>query len=261
MTGARQDRHDVGQVVLTLGVVGLHPPQRGGEQVASEAVDRRVDLIHRSFVSVGIGVFDHTFDAAVTGSDDPAVAGRIVHHRGEQGGSSTRAAVVVDQRRDVLGSQQRGIAGQDQDVTVVIVVGQPDQSDQRRVAGPALHPLLDEVHRDVAHVLEHGLGHPVALVAHDDRHPRGVGAGERVDHVHQHGSSAQPVQRLGARRLHPAALARGEHHRGERRGRSGGGVDRGLVHGSSGVGRAGGDGWRGRIRTCIFLIQSQAFCR
>ena len=48
----------VGEVVLALRVLRAQPAQRGREQVAAEAVDRRVDLVDLALLDVGVGVLD-----------------------------------------------------------------------------------------------------------------------------------------------------------------------------------------------------------
>ena len=80
------------------------------------------------------------------------------------------ATCVGDQLVERLGAQQRRVAGQHDDgrVVVEVVAGDRRHADQRRVAGAALHGLLDE--RDVgprrADFL-HLLGDPLGAVADD----------------------------------------------------------------------------------------------
>ena len=69
---ARSTRDRVGEVVLALRVLGAQPPQRGREQVAAEAVDRRVDLVDLELLGVGVGVLDDAGDPIVLVADDPA---------------------------------------------------------------------------------------------------------------------------------------------------------------------------------------------
>ena len=54
--------------------------------------------------------------------------------------------------------------------------------------------------------------HSAAVADHHD-HPGHRHLGQRVEHVEDHGSAAQPVQGLGPGRAHPGALAGGQHHR------------------------------------------------
>ena len=71
-----QHRDRVGQVVLALRVLGAQAAQRGREQPAPEAVDRRVDLVDLAFLGGGVGVLDDARDAPVLAPHDPAEAGR-----------------------------------------------------------------------------------------------------------------------------------------------------------------------------------------
>ena len=60
--GLPQHRDDVGEVVLALGVLGAEPPQRRREEPAAEAVDRRVDLVDRELLGIGVGLLDDAVD-------------------------------------------------------------------------------------------------------------------------------------------------------------------------------------------------------
>ena len=74
----RSTADDVGEVVLALRVLGAEPAQRGREQPAAEAVDRRVHLVDRELVGRGVGLLDDAVDAAVRVAHDAAVAGGVV---------------------------------------------------------------------------------------------------------------------------------------------------------------------------------------
>ena len=79
--------------------------------------------------------------------------------------------------------------------------------------------LLDELDIQPARgVVDERLGHPLATVAHHHHDPVDVELGQRVEHVQDHRSAAQPVQGLGAVRAHPGPLAGGQDDGGQRLG-------------------------------------------
>ena len=92
-------------------------------------------------------LLDDPGDAAVLVADDPAVAGRVVHVGGEDGGAVAPGLVEGDQAGEGLGPQQRRVARDDQHGrgVVEVVVGEGGEADHHRVARAPLDPLLDEV--------------------------------------------------------------------------------------------------------------------
>ncbi len=87
VAGAGQHGDGVGQVVLALGVGRAEPAQRRRQDAAPEAVDGRVDLVDRLLLVGGVGLLDDPGDVAVLAVHDPAVAGRVLDHGGEQRGA------------------------------------------------------------------------------------------------------------------------------------------------------------------------------
>ena len=66
--------------------------------------------------------------------------------------AASAGAVLVDQRGDGGGPQQRRVAGEHEDVAVVgveLVVGEGGEADADGVAGAPLDVLLDEVEEQV----------------------------------------------------------------------------------------------------------------
>ncbi len=205
---------DVGEVVLALRVLGAEPAQRGREQPAPEAVDRRVDLVDGEFVGVGVGLLDDAVDPPLGVAHDPAVAGGIVDPGGEQRRGGVGAAVLGGQLREGLGPQQGRVAHHDDQVVLEVeVVGEGAERDAGGVAGAALALLLDELDRDVAgELLLQGLGHVLRGMTdhHHDAFERQQL--QRVEHVQQHRTAAERVQHLGGGGAHAGALARRQHH-------------------------------------------------
>ena len=122
--------------------------QRRTEQVAAEGVDARAHLLDAQLVAAGIALLDDPQHAAVGRLDHPAVAGRVVHHTGQQ----RRRAAVGDVRGDELlhrlGLQQWRVAREDHHgrLVVEIVAGEHRHAAGGGIAGATLRGLLDEHH-------------------------------------------------------------------------------------------------------------------
>ena len=120
--GGAQHLDRVGQVVLALRVLGAQAPERGREQVAAEAVDRRVDLVDLALLDVGVGVLDDAGHPVVLVADHAAVAGRVGGGHGEHRRGGVLHSVLGGQHRDRLGAQQRVVARQHEDVVFGVEV-------------------------------------------------------------------------------------------------------------------------------------------
>jgi hypothetical protein len=161
-------------------------------------------------------VVDDGLHAAVLPPHDAAVAGRV----GQPGGQdrSGHAALVVEpgQVGQRLGPQERGVAGDDDDVALVVaVVGEDGEPDGNGVARPPLDPLLHELERHLGLPLQ-GLDDLLRPVADDHDDPLQVQLRQGLDDVEQHRPTAQRVQHLRHGRLHPRALTGGEYDGGQR---------------------------------------------
>src|SRR5262249_29632712 len=76
-----------------------------------------------------------------------------------------------------------------------------------RVAGAALHALLDRDDRDLGdQCLVQRLGHRLGPVAHDHDDALQRQLGQRIDDVQHHGATAQRVEHLGRPRAHARPL-------------------------------------------------------
>ena len=205
-----EHRHDVGEVVLALRVVVGELAQCGPEQIASERVDARADLVHVEFLGRRVAVLDDPLGLAVVLADDAAVAGGIVDDAREEGRRIAVGHMGLDEVGQRLGSQQRRVAGQDDDdrlVIVVVVAGEGGHPDRGGLARAVLFDLLDE--GDVGprrRELLDLLGHLLGTVTHDEGRLFGPQAFEGVDHVEDHRPSADQVQRLGPGRPHARSL-------------------------------------------------------
>ncbi len=214
VAGLVQHGDEVGQVVLVLGVLSTDAAQRRAEQARAHDHDRRVDLGDQPLVGTRVALLDDARDPAVLRVHDASVARRVLDLGGQDGQGRLALAVHVEQSRDRARSQQRRVAGQDQDVAVARAEFVVDrrQRHRDRVAGAQLLALLDEDQVDVgAGPLGEGLLDPRGAVTDDDDRRAHVLLDGGVQDVEHHRASAEVVQRLGAGRLHPRSLARGEH--------------------------------------------------
>ena len=247
VAGLGEHGHDVGEVVLALGVVGGDPAQGRRQQRSAEAVDRRVDLGHLELVGRGVALLDDAAHPTVLVAHHPAVARGVVEHGRQHRARRARGPVLVDQRADGGRPQQRRVARQHEHVDAVVVivvvegVAEGGEGDRHGVAGAALDRLLDELQRQVAGRVGELLGDPVGPVADDHDGPVDREVAEAVEDVEHHGLAAQDVQRLGAGRAHAGALAGGEHD---------------GAQGGSGRSRSGR-----RARTSNIRLQRPAFCQ
>ena len=215
VTGFVQDRDEVGQVVLVLRVVPPDTAQRRAEQARAHHHDRRVDLGDQPLVGARVALFDDPRDRAVLRVHDAPVARRVVRLGGQDGQRRLALAVRVEQSRDGARSQQRRVAGQDQDVAVArrrvssLIVGIATET-----ACPVPSCSLCSTNirltsvraRSVERLLD-----PRRAVSDDDDGRAHVLLGRGVEDVEHHGSSTEVVQGLGTGRPHPRAFARGEH--------------------------------------------------
>ena len=154
-------------------LAGLSRRRDGREHAAPEAVDRGVDLVDGALLVGGVDVLNHPGHGIVPSSHHPSVARRIAQDGGEQRGGGIRRPVLVDQLGQCGRPQKRGIAGKDDHVGVVVVIGrQAGESNGHGVTGATLLRLLDELDGHAGRrVLDERLRHPVRSVADDDHHP------------------------------------------------------------------------------------------
>ena len=162
--------------------------------------------------------------------------------------AASLCSVGSDEIGERLGSEQRRVGGEDEDVLgfVVLVVGEAGEPDGGGVAGAALDGLLDEFEGPVAGILDEALRHLVGAVADHDRHPLDRAVGEGVEHPHDHRLAHEDVQGLGALGLHPGAVSGGEHDGGQRATDGRLVHDSGLLHGCEHRNACPGSGGSGR---------------
>ncbi len=168
---SRKHRDRVGQVVLALRVLGAQTPQRGREQTAPEAVDRRVDLVDLALLVGGVGVLHDARDAPVLAPHDAAETVGLGDGRGEDRGGRVlrrgarwRAARSSPRARAVRRRATRGCRPRRRDRRRRV------ERDAHRVAGAALHALLHELDRHLGdELVVQSLRHPLGRVARPRR--------------------------------------------------------------------------------------------
>ena len=120
-------------------------------------------------------------------------------------------AVLGREPGDRLRAHERRVAGQHEDVVLGVEIVEDRQRDAHRVAGAALHALLDELDRHLGdELVVQRLRDALGRVADDDDDAFERQLGERVDDVQHHRTTAQRVQHLRRPRTHPRAFPRGE---------------------------------------------------
>ena len=194
-----QDADDIGEIVLTLVVVGLDLRERLPEPLGLEAVDARVDLDDLLLVVRRVAVLDDALDPPAL-AQDPAVALRSIHDGGEHRRDRARRPVVAHETLERLAREERRVSRQDEDRA--LAAGRPRLED--RVAGAEALALLD----DGDALARHG-AHAVCGRPDDDHDPVGEGP-RRPQTVREQRPAAERVQHFGLPRAHSLALARCE---------------------------------------------------
>ena len=153
----------------------------------------------------------HPGDEAVLGADQPSVAGRLAHVRGEDGGAVAPGLVEGDEAGEGLGPQERRVARDDQHGrgVVQVVVGEGRHADHHGVARAPLDPLLHEGDVEAGRAVGlDPLGDALRAVADHDDGALDVEALEGEEDVHHHRAAADDVEGLRAFGPHARALAR-----------------------------------------------------
>ena len=147
VAGLAQHADDVGEVVLALRVLGLRRRSAGASRPRrKQKIDGFTSSIASSFG--GVGLLDDALDVAVGVAHDAPVARGVVDAGGEHGGRGVGEPVLGGERGERLRAQQRDVAVDDEQVVFTVeVVGERGEADAHRVAGAALHALLDELDR------------------------------------------------------------------------------------------------------------------
>jgi hypothetical protein len=207
--GFAQDRKEIGQVVLPLGVGAARAAQRPPQQREVGAVEPGIDLVDGLLRGGGVAILHDPLESAGAVAHHAAIAGGIGHARGEHRGGGAAGTVAAHQGAQRGGPDERDIAVEDEQVATLAAEQQPGLQDG---VGGAELLLLPHQHRLVGG--QRG-GHLLGLVAHHGRQGRGAQRRGRTGHMADHGGAAQHVQQLDALRAHALALASGQQERVE----------------------------------------------
>ena len=125
------DRHDVGEVVLPLGVVVADPGERVGEEGPVEGVDAGVDLADRRLASSASFCSTIAATSPSLVAHDPAVAEGVGDLTGQHRDRAPRGLVVREQVRPGSRPEQRGVAGHHHDGAVEVGDPRPQRLERR----------------------------------------------------------------------------------------------------------------------------------
>ena len=192
--GMRQ-RDELGQVQLTGRRRGLQVADPGPQPGALERIQAAVDLLDGALSLGRVLVLDDPGDVAA-GPDDPAVAPRVLRHRGGQGDGRFGRPAAFDEAAHGRGRQERRVAAQDDDLVRRTLHGRHGRLEG--VPG-AERRILDRPVHIVGEDAPDGLGGR----RDEDQGASSGGLDRRLDDVGQHRTSAQRMEDLGASRAHP----------------------------------------------------------
>ena len=207
--GEHRGDHTV-QVVLALTVLAVESRQLGEELAATEREQHDRDLADLPDLGRGVEVLDD-LDEPGTAAHDPAVAARIVEHRGGDGGRGGGTPVRGDQAPHVVAGDRIEVATHHEHV---VDAADRTLSDLHGMTGAELLRLLHEdgLGRDAP--ARHLGPHVVGTVAHHHDHLRGLRREARLHHVPERRTPTDRMQHLRRDRPQPLALARREHDQG-----------------------------------------------
>ncbi len=214
VTGLDELADHVGEVVLALRVVVGQRGQRRTEEPRRECVHGRPDFANGALCIRCIALFHDSQHVAVCATQDPAVPGGVAGFAGEQRPGRSGAAVKLDEVFQRLVTDERHVAGNDEDDVVVLDL-QPLETDSCGMPGAEL--LLLECRRCAWG--QHG-GHIFGLVPDnhdalvdpclcddlqhpiDERPPRGL-----VEHFREVGLHSGALPRTKEHRFHTHQLS------------------------------------------------------
>ena len=88
--------HNIGEVFLTLSVMGAKPCQRTAHSIALEHIRSGINFGKRCFLGSRIALFHHPLHETLVIADNPAIPGGVLQHRGDEGGTRPLIAMVGD---------------------------------------------------------------------------------------------------------------------------------------------------------------------
>ena len=210
--GLAEQRQDVAEVVLALGVVVGEPAERLGQRLGGEGVGAGVDLADRELLGRGVAGglrLDDPLEVAVGVADDPPVGCR--GRRGLDGHHGRRRRRRRGGSRAARRSTSAEISGWSPERTTTV-----SESRTRSCAARIAPPVPSgSGWIDGLGALGQA-GGEVALGRDDHRDPPGAGLARGEHRPGDHRPPADAVQHLRQRGAHSRALARG-HDQDQRR--------------------------------------------
>ena len=199
--GLPLDGHDVGEVVLTLGVPVGYLVERGEHGRDLEAVQARIDLGDRTLFRCCLSFFDDRLNATLHAPEDPTIAIGVVGPRGQERSRSATPPVVLDQLPQSIGLDLRSVAIQHQEIARHAFQEFPRDHDG--MTGAALFGLQNETRPSPLQ----GGADEVRVMTDDDDYCIGLkSCGGFVDEM-QHRDATDGMEDLGAVAHHARALA------------------------------------------------------
>src|SRR5690606_9471791 len=204
--GAMRRLDQIGEVVLSLGVVLADRAERAEEEARIDVVDAAVALVDRPLLRRGVLLLHDAHDDAVLVAHHAAIARGILETHGEKAeGNGSGGARELPQR---VARQQRHVAVEDEHAAPE--AGERLARALHRVRGAELLLLLDEAQRRFREAGFERLAHLLGAVADHDDDRIATELDGALDTVYDEWFTESGKENLRTRTLHPSALARGE---------------------------------------------------
>ena len=186
-----ENRHEVGQIVFALGVVGGDGSHGVEEALEREGVNAGIDLVDVALRRAGVALLDDTCNP-LAGSDDSAVAVRVGHDRGDDRGRGARLSVMIRQILQGLRREQRHVAREEDQ-------GAGRTAERRRCRQRMRGPELWLLHHEAdTRVSRKSRFHRVRLVSDDDDRGAGLKNGGGRQDALDHREAGDAVQDFGS---------------------------------------------------------------
>ncbi len=210
-----QQRDHVGQIKLTLYIVGAQIAQRGKKRRRGEGVHRGVDLPDCLLLMRGVPRLNNTDDIAIHIAQHAAIGTGVAGKHGRQQCRRCMGfTMVCDKFTQDIGGKKRRIAGYDQDGAGVL--GKNRSGHQCGMAGAALLGLRRVLDGTRAEKRIYRTAHRLSLVTYHNYTPRHARLGQRIENMGKQRAATDRMQRLGRLRLHPGRFSRRKHHGSDR---------------------------------------------
>ncbi len=192
------------KVVLALDIRRSDPVEMLPEKRELDAVYSRVDLANLLLLGRRIFRLNDALNRAVRSTNHSAIMPGVIKDRSQHGGGGIRRRVFGDKLLQNIRANKRGIAGQHEDIRVMIA--EQRHSPLARIAGAKLLVL-----NGIPNVTTEALHDLVGTMSDDDYAVLNSAALAGIYDVSRHRLAADRVQGFRQLRLHPCALPCGEY--------------------------------------------------